>query len=443
MQKNNSNRIWILAGLGIADLLGAIDSTGVAITLPRVARDFSVSVPLVQWVVNSYTLVLVVLMITVGRVGDVVGYKKLYIWGLVLFGLGSLLSGTASGIWTLIAARTIQGAGTAVLYTMPASIIAHLWKNREKAFAFTAGLFSLGLLLGPVLGGLFTNFEIGTFSGWHLLYLLNLPIVLFGLIVSSRLLPDFKGEGIPRKTDFLGLVLLSLGMFALVFGLVNQPFITWFYAGLFIISVLLLVELRQKNSLIDFRLFKNRTFLAANLVSFLAMVSVTGLSFVNSFYLQDTLGWSPWEAGRAMLPIPAAMLVFAFLGGRIRNWKIGAFSAALLLFVSLMILSRISPQTGYFMGLFPAYIIAGAGGGLLMTMIFSAVLGSAPVEESGTASGLLNTIQQIGALIGVTAVVAFVDNYKLAFGILAWFAFIAVACSLFISRKDAIDVSKS
>ena len=178
MRKN-----WlILVAVGLADLLGSIDTTGINIILPKITENFDINISLSQWVVTAYVLAMVSTLMIAGKVCDLIGAKKTYIFGLILFGISSLFIGLFNSFYLIIIFRILQGIGTAILYAAPLSIIAHLWKNREKAFSVTAMFFSAGLVVGPVLGGLFANIQLGNFAGWHLLFLLNIPIVLAAII---------------------------------------------------------------------------------------------------------------------------------------------------------------------------------------------------------------------------------------------------------------------
>ncbi len=442
MKKNKNvrkNLIFILIGLAIADLLGSIDSTGVNIALPKISQDFNISVDQVQWVTNAYTLALVATLIIMGKIGDRIGNKKLYIWGLTLFGAASLGAGFAPNISSLVIFRTVQGVGTAILYTMPISIIAHLWKEREKAFAVTASFFSLGLLIGPVLGGYFSSISLDSFSGWHLIFLINIPFIIFGIIVSALLipkLPTFKES----RIDYRGAYLMLSGLLILVFTLVNGMYYL-LMPSVLILLAFVLSENKIKNPLIELNLFRNKTFSSANLTSFTAMVAVIGLSFINTFFLQETLDWDPWQAGKAMLPIPAAMVVGAIVGGSLKNWKIGSILSSALILMGLIFLANITPETSYFSGLFVGYILAGVGGGLMMTTIFSAIMGSAPTRKSGQASGILNTIQQLGALVGVAIMAGTIAHYKVSYYILSAIMFVGLIAAFFINKGQQKTVS--
>jgi len=434
---NKKTLTIILIGLAIADLLGAIDATGVNIALPKITRDLNIPITISQWIPNAYTLVLVSMLIFMGKIGDMIGPKKLYLYGLILFGLASLSLGFINNTYALIVVRAIQGLGTAILYTMPMSIIAHLWKEREKAFAVTATFFSIGMLVGPLIGGILTNFDFGSFHGWHLLFLLNIPFIIFGLIVANKFIPQLPAKG-REKLDYLSLLLLFGGLILIVLSL--SVISKWYiFVGLVLLLLLYLYEKKASKPLLDFSLFKNRTFTSANLLSFFAMVTIIGMSFVLTFYLQDILKWSSLTAGIAFMPIPIATGIFAVLGGRIKNWKLGAFLTSGLIFLGLFLLSQTNPNISYYKLILPGLILISAGSGILMTVMFAAILGSAPTEKSGSVSGILNTLQQMGSLIGIALVAAMVLRYQLSFYLLLIPAFLGVISAFFVKKRESLQ----
>ncbi len=430
---NKKHLTLILIGLAVADLLGAIDATGVNIALPKITKDLAIPIVISQWIPNAYTLVLVSMLLFMGKIGDSIGVKKLYLFGLILFGLASAGLGFVNNPMALIIIRAVQGLGTAILYTMPMAIIAHLWQDREKAFSVTASFFAGGMLVGPLIGGIFTNFDFGNFHGWHLLFLLNIPFIIFGLIVAAKFIPVLPSQ--KTKIDFLSVLMLLLGLGLIVLSLTIIS--KWYLlAGLVILLLLYFYERRIDNPLLDFSLFRNRTFTAFNIVSALAMVVIIGMSFVLTFYLQDILKWNSLQAGLALLPVPAATGVVSILAGRMKNWRLAAFLTSGLILAGILLLTQIHPNIAYYKLILPAMILIAAGSGFLMTVGFAAILGSAPTEKSGSASGILNTLQQLGGLIGIALVAAIVLHYSLAFYILVIAALIGFITAFFVKKRD-------
>jgi len=432
---NKRSLTLILIGLAIADLLGAIDATGVNIALPKITRDLALPITISQWIPNAYTLVLVSTLLFFGKIGDSIGVKKLYLFGLILFGLASAILGFINNPYLLIAIRGLQGLGTAILYTMPMAIIAHLWQDREKAFSVTASFFAGGMLVGPLIGGVFTNFNFGNFHGWHLIFLLNIPFIIFGLIVAAKFIPELPHQKV--KIDFLSVLMLLVGLALIILSLTIIS--KWYLlAGLLVLIILYFYERRVEAPLLDFSLFKNRTFTAFNIVSALAMVAIIGMSFVLTFYLQDILKWNSLQAGLALLPVPAATGVVSILAGRMKNWKLAALLTSGLILLGILLLTQVHPNISYYKLILPAMILIAAGSGVLMSVGFAAIIGSAPTEKSGSASGILNTLQQLGGLIGIALVAAIVLNYSLAFYILSAAALVGLIAAFFVKKSEKL-----
>jgi MFS family permease len=425
----------ILIGLAVADLLGAIDSTGVNIALPTITKDLAIPIVVSQWIPNAYTLVLVGTLIFMGKIGDTIGQKKLYLIGLALFGAASLALGLVNQPTALIVIRAIQGLGTAILYTMPMAIIAHLWEEREKAFAVTASFFAAGMLAGPLVGGFLTSLNIGSFHGWHLIFLLNVPLIIAGGYIAAKFIPNVMIKE-KSQIDYLSMFLLLAGLALIVLSL-TMISSYYFFVGLLILLALYLYEKRIKNPLLELSLFRNQTFTASNIVSAVAMISIIGMSFVLTFYFQDILKWSSLQAGLALLPIPLVTGIVAALSSKLKNWRLSAFLTSGLILAGLALLTQVTPTIPYTQLILPALILIAAGGGVLMTVMFSAIIGSAPTDKSGSASGFLNTLQQLGGLIGIAIVAGIVLNYHQSFQILTYISLFAVVAAFFVRDGTA------
>ncbi len=367
-----------------------------------------------------------------GKVGDIVGPKKLYMVGLSIFGITSLVLGFTNDVTLIIIFRALQGVGTAILYTMPMAIIAHLWKDRAKAFAVTASFFAFGMLIGPMVGGILAQLTIFGIQGWHFLFLLNIPFVVLSAIISAIFIPKLE---IKKKSslNFVSLVLLlsGLGIIVLSLSIINNLFIL---LGLALLVLLYYYEKFTQKHLLDFPLFKNTNFSFANSVSFFSMVTVVGMGYVLTFYFQDVLRWSSFTAGLAFMPVPIATGIAAALSGKIKKPKLGAVLSSGLTLLGILILTFASPSTPYYMVVLPGIVFLAAGSGVLMTTIFATIFDSTPTEKSGNASGILNTIQQLGALIGIAIVASYVLDYKMSFIILSTAAILGFVSALFVKN---------
>lgn len=428
----------LLVGLALADLLAAIDSTAVSIALPKIADYYQMTPSGISWVQTLYTLALVIILIPSGKIGDVFGHKRNFIAGLVIFGLASAGIIFAPTYAFLIILRIIQGAAAAMLYTASGALIAHHWKRTEMAFGITAAFFSVGLLLGPVIGGILTDMNILHLAGWHLIFALNIPIVLVSLPLVLKSATETPTQNQRWKMDWIGLGLLIGFLGGLIVGLVTSQH----PIGAFIISALSLLalvmyEYRNRDPLIRLEIFSSRTFAAISIFTLVVMFVVLGLSFINTFYLQDVLGKTATQAGILMVPIFLGMGVFAVIAGQFHNWRVGTILASIFVIAGLLVLSRVTPSTPYFKGLFWGYLLASAGGGLMMTNTFAAALGSVKKEFLGLASGYINTAQQIGTLSGIAFVAGqpIVTHYQNIYTYLLLIAIIALLSALFVRNQ--------
>jgi len=430
-------RTPVLVSIALTDLLAAIDTTGVSVAMPQIARHLHVPPSAAQWVVNGFGLAMVSLLIVAGKVGDRYGHRKLYLWGLVIFGLGSLGCGVSTSLSQLTLLRFIQGVGGAILYTCGWALIARLWEDRERAFAVTAAFFAIGFIAGPPIAGWLAGTAVGGFAGWHLIFLINIPVVVAALVIAHRFTPHVDTDPSARA-NILSVALLMVGLMLLVQALSHpDQLAAWAVAAASGLA-LALSEQRGRDKLLDTGLFRNRTFVSANMATMLLMLAVSGFSFASMFFMQYALGYSSLSAGVRMLPVPVFMAAFAGVGSQIRQWRRGAIATGLLSVAALGWLLINGGRGSYWTGLFPAFLLLGAGGGLLMTSVVSAVMGSAPQAKAGTASGLLSTLQQIGALVGVAAVSGIVSNFPLAIGVLLVAALGALAAGFMIEPRPRL-----
>ncbi len=409
--------VLLLVSLGVADFLGAIDSTSVTVALPTISRDLHIGLSLLQWIPSAYILVLTCSLLFIGRLGDRIGVKKMYVVGLGLFGAASLALGFINSVPLLIAFRAVQGLGTAILYTMPMAIIRTIWHERsEKAFAVTSSMFAAGMIVGPVIGGVLASQMVFGVSGWHYIFLINVPFVVLGILAVQKVVPRIDPQRTPLGSMPNAAVLLaSLG--ATVYALAAAQWI-WVVPGILLFVLFMYLEALATHPVVPLTLFKNVTFSAANLISFTTMVSVIGISIILSFYLQDVRGYSPIQTAIAVLPVSLSTIIFSFAASALRSWRVGGFMCAVLIFLGMCMLQGISSDSSYYVTVLPAVILLGAGSSFLMTTLFSAILGSADVQHAGSASGILNTIQNLASLISIAVVTPMVHNYQLALGIL-------------------------
>lgn len=431
----------LLIGIALADLLAAIDSTSVNVAAPNIAHFFNLAPNVVSWIQTLYILALIIILIPAGKIGDLKGHKRNFLAGLIVFGLASLGIIFVQNYILILLLRILQGAAAAVLYTASGALVAHNWKNTEAAFGMTAAFFSLGLLIGPIVGGVLSDLQIWGWQGWHFIFAINIPIVLISLILVNKNCPETYRSKDPINLDFIGLFLLTIFLGSLTYLLTQKYYLSIAITSLISLILLIWYESKKKNALINLDMFKNQTFAAISVFTLVIMFIVIGMSFINTFYIQDILHKSATTTGIYLLPIFLGMGGFAFLAGQFRNWRISAIVASVLIIVSMYILSRVNPDVPYFKGLFWGYLIASASGGLMMTNTFAAALGSVQKQFSGLASGYINTVQQIGSLGGIAFVAGqnILVNYQKVYLFLMIIGIIALISSCFVKNKSVSE----
>jgi MFS family permease len=427
---------FLIIGLSIADLLAAIDTTAVSIALPKIARTFDLNIGGVAWAQTIYILSLVIFLIPFGKIGDSFGHKKNFFTGLLLFSISSLGSSFAPNYILLLFFRIIQGMGAAILYTASGALIAHHWKKTEIAFGLTAAFFSIGLLIGPVLGGVLADQQVLNIDGWRWIFLINVPLVVISALLVRKNSTETSHRGKLTK-DIIGFLLLVSTLAFLVLTL-TQPLnkLLYCFASLVSAGLLVTLERKQKDPLLEFLIFKNQTFSAISIFTAVLMFSLTALTFISTFYLQEVLNLNSTKAGLMMIPIFLGMGTFSLIAGFIHNWKVGTIISSCLIIAGLVIMAGVSPQDSYFSGLFWGFLVVSAGAGFMMTNTFAAALGSVRKNLTGVAAGYINTVQQIGALSGLSFV-AYKDilkDYANLYWILAFISTIALAASLAVKN---------
>lgn len=399
---------WALLGVSIASFLGCVDFTIVNTALPALQADLNASVDSLQWVINGFILALSSFMVLVGRLADLHGRKRVLFIGLSVFGLASLAAGLASGIDLLIAARILQGAACAVLYTASGAIVANTFDSAEqgKAFGILFGVNGVGLAVGPVLGGLITSA-----FGWQWIFLINVPFVLLSLGISSFSVTESRSQEEGARLDWLGAALLLIGLPSLVLVIVQGAAWGWsspLTLGLVALAVVALaafvgVEKRVAAPIIDLQLFANRRFVAGVVASFSLAVFYCVAFFVMPLYLALVRGESVQASGLLLLPTTLGVAVLSPVVGRLVDRKGPALliKAGLLLFLlSALLQAGFDRQTslGY---LLVAFVVMGLGWASILGP--STVLGisSVPQNVSSVAMGSLMTLHNIGGGLGL------------------------------------------
>jgi MFS transporter, DHA2 family, methylenomycin A resistance protein len=399
----------VLVVMCVGYFLVLLDVTIVNVALPRIGSETGASVSSLQWVVDGYTLALASLMLAGGTVGDLHGHRRVVLAGLALFGLGSLGCGAAPGVDVLVAARVAQGVGAALLLPGTLAIVSDTFTDRAeraKAIGVWAGVGSLALPAGPLVGGLL----IGAF-GWRAVFLLNVPIVLLALPAVRAIVPERSERG-GHRLDRAGIVLGALLLLAVTFapieagreGVGSAPVLVAVAAAAVLSIALFATERRQgEEAMLPLGLFRRPTFSAANAIAATMNLGTLGTLFVLTLFLQSVQHHSPLVAGLALVPLFAPLALLAPLGGRLVA-KIGPrlpIAASLLVAAfGLALLGGAESASGY-ASLLPAFLLWGIGLGILTPAVVAAAIGSVPDDRSGLASAINNTSRQAGGAIGI------------------------------------------
>jgi EmrB/QacA subfamily drug resistance transporter len=410
MTRGATNPWVVLVLICLAQFMVILDATIVNVALPSIQKDLQLSEGSLQWIVNAYTLVFGGFLLLGGRAGDLLGRKRLFLIGLVVFTSASLLDGLASSEGMLIAARSLQGLGAALISPAALSIISTTFeegKERAKALGVWAAIAIGGSAVGLILGGVLTQY----FS-WPWIFFVNVPIGIVGFILSLRLIPESRDELAHRSYDLAGAVTVTGGLMSLVYAIVDAQQVGWGSAktlGFFALAIVLLgsfvaIELRAKAPLVRLSIFRLRSLLTANIVMLLAMSGMFAMFFFNTLYIQRVLGYGPLKAGLAFLPFTAGIMVSAGIASQFAP-RLGvrpvAAAGMLLSAAGLLLLTQLPVHGSYLTNVLPSIILSSLGmGAVFMPLTLIATTGLAD-EDQGLASGLFNTSQQIGGALGL------------------------------------------
>jgi EmrB/QacA subfamily drug resistance transporter len=412
---DENRRWWTLGAMCFALFMLMLDNTVVNVALPSIQRDLHASLSGLEWTINAYTLTLAVLMVTGGRLGDIFGRRRMFLFGVVVFGLSSLIIGVAPNETVLVAFRAIQGVGAAFMMPATLSIITQAFPAEQRGMAIGtwAGVSAMALAIGPVLGGFLTESV-----SWRAIFFINPPIAVIAIAVTLFATRENRDETVGRTVDYPGIVTLTLSLTALVLALIEGN--AWHWGsprilGLFAFAVAGLlafvqIELRSRAPIVDFSFFRSRSFLGSNLVAFFVTFAMFSQFFFLTLYLQNVLHFSPLQAGVRFLPSTVLIIIAGPIAGRLAD-RIGPRPLITLglLIVSgaLFIQSNITPHSGYGL-LLPGFVMMGIGMGLVMSPMSTAAMNAVDRTKAGVASGTLSMNRMIGGTFGVAVMGALV-----------------------------------
>ncbi len=409
---------WTLFAVSFGLFMIMLDNTVVNVALPTMQRDLHVSLSQLEWVVIAYALTFASLLITGGKLADLYGRRRIFVVGLVVFSLSSLACGLAPSASFLIGARAVQGAGAALMNPATLSIIVATFapKQRGQAIGIWAGVSALALAIGPLAGGLITQH-----LNWNWIFFINVPIGALAIVVSQLVIRESRDTSVEQSIDLPGLA-TSIGfLFALSYALVEGNRHGWTspeILGLFAASVVLfaafvLLEHRQRLAMLDLSLFRIGAFTGANTVALLVTLSMFGVFFFVSLYVQKILHYSPTQAGATFLPMVLLISFIAPISGKLSDrigsrWLMGG--GMTLLGISLLLYERVGIHSNFWT-LLPQMIVGGVGMAMTMSPMASAAMGAVPVEKAGVGSGVLNSFRQVGGSLGIAVMGAIIASY--------------------------------
>jgi EmrB/QacA subfamily drug resistance transporter len=420
-QQVYERRRWLaLMLLCMAQFVVVLDASIVNVALPSIGKALDFSQSNLPWVVNAYVLTFGGFLLLGGRMADLLGRRRVFMGGLVLFALASLVGGFANSEGWLIAARAVQGLGAAILSPSALSIVTTMFRDgaeRNKALGVWGAVAGSGGAAGVLLGGVLTEW-----AGWEWVLWVNVPIGIAAAAIAPSLIPESRSTSMTRSFDFAGAVSVTAGLSILVYALVDATDAGWGSTqtiSLLALSAALLasfvaIELRSKAPLVPFRIFRLRTLTGANVVGLLVGASLFSMFFFISLYMQQVLGYSAIKTGLSYLPLALTIIVSAGIASQLVT-RVGfkpvlatgmAFIAA-----GLIWFGQVSVGGGYLTDILGPSLLAAIGLGFSFVPVTIAAVAGVQERESGLASGLINTAQQVGGALGL-AVLATIANTR-------------------------------
>jgi EmrB/QacA subfamily drug resistance transporter len=413
-------RRWkALALLAVADFVVVLDATIVNVALPSIGRSLHASTSELSWVVSAYILAFGGLLMLGGRLADLFGRRRLFIGGLVLFGLASLAGGLSTSIGALIAFRAIEGVGAAMLAPAARSIVVTLFEEgpeRSKALGIWAAVAGSGSVVGLILGGVFTST-----LGWQWVLFVNVPVTLGTAALAPFLIRESRAEATDRSVDYAGAALSAAGLVAVLYALVNAGTVGWgsgqtiglLGLGIILLGVFVCVEGKVRSPLVPLRIFRVGDVRGANIAMLLMAAAMVGLFFVLTLYLQDVKGYSAIRAGLASVPLGVVLITVAGMGGPVAD-RIGVkpvlLSGLATFTVGVAWLSRIAVHGSYLTDVLGPSLIVGVGLALSFVALTIASVSGIETEYSGVAGGLINMTQSVGGAIGLAIITAVITS---------------------------------
>ena len=463
----SARRKWYgLALLLLVQFMVVLDIAIVNVALPSIQTDLGFSQENLQWVISAYALFFGGFLLLGGRAADLLGRRRLFLAGIVLFTTASLVSGLAWSEAALIGARAFQGLGAAIITPAALSILMTTFaegKERNAALGAWGGVGAFGAVAGVLLGGILTDL-----LSWEWIFFVNVPVGLVGLVLAPFLIDESR-DATAESYDVPGAVLVTSGLVTLVYAITQANSYGWGSIetiGLFTAAGVLLAgflgwEARAKDPLMPFSIFRLRTLVGANIAGFILGTAMFGMFLMLTLYMQQVLGYSPMETGVAYLAVAGSAIVTSGIAAQVVN-RVGVKPALILgmtaLTAGLVYFTQVSVGGSYWTDLFPGFLLIAVGLGFSFVPISIAALAGVQPAEAGLASGLLNTSQQIGGALGIAVLssiatsstsdqlatgtapaFALTDGFQDAFIAGGIVAFVGILVSIFIVRGRDLE----
>ena len=441
---------YVLSAVGMGVFLATIDGSIVNISLPTLVSSFQTDFALVQWVVLAYLLTVTTLMLGVGRLADIYGKKPIYTAGFIIFTIGSVLCGLSPSIYTLIGFRVLQALGAAMIMALGMAITTEAFppSERGRALGITGTIVSVGIAVGPTLGGLIVKN-----LSWHWIFFVNLPIGIIGTFMVVRYVPAFRPAG-GQRFDYWGALTLCISLLSLLVALTlgqragfgDRAVLLLIGSWIVFLATFIFIELRTEQPMIDLRLFRNSLFSVSLTTGFIIFICLSGTLILMPFYAENVLGYDPQQTGLLMATVPVALGIIAPISGNLSD-RFGSrpitVAGLAVLTVGFLAVSSLDAETttlGYVLRFLPV----GLGIGMFQSPNNSAIMGAAPRDRLGIASGMLAVTRTLGQTTGIAVLGALWAGqvFKNAGEVIAGGATAApVAAQVFALRETFVIVS--
>lgn len=398
---------WVLATTVLGSSIVFLDGTVVNVALPDIGRELDATTASLQWILNGYTLTLAALILLGGALGDRLGRRRMFTFGVAWFTLASALCAAAPNAEVLIAARMLQGIGGALLTPGSLAIIEATFRKEDRGPAIGAwsGLGGVAAAVGPLLGGYLVDAV-----SWRAIFLINLPLGALVIAMAARHVPETKDPNVHGRLDYAGAALAAVGLAGTTYALIEGPsgispaILIPGIGGVVALGLFFVQERRSDNPMMSLDIFRSHQFSAANAVTFVVYGAMGGVFFLLVAFLQISLGYDPIAAGAASLPITVLMLAFSARSGALAQ-RIGAriplTVGPLIIALGMLLMIRIDPGDSYFSTVFPAVVVFGVGLTFVVAPVTATVLAAADSKHAGMASGINNAVSRVAGLLAV------------------------------------------